>query len=241
MSEIAGVPALSALMAALGVTFCDPALLDQALVHRSYVNENADVTRDNERLEFLGDAVLDFVVGAYLFRRFPDLPEGELTALRAALVRAEALAQLARQVTIDRHLRLGIGEDDSGGRDKDATLSAAFEAVIGALYLDQGIAAVTPLVERLAVPLLETIQAQALHKDAKSEFQVWAQARFGITPHYELTREEGPDHARQFTMRVLVGVTAWGEGSGPSKRRAAQAAAAAALVQVQANAAAADA
>ncbi len=218
-------PDLSELITQLGVAVKNQALLALALTHRSYINENPNASADNERLEFLGDAVLDFVVGAYLYRRFPDMQEGELTALRAALVRAETLAEFAQQLTIDKHLRLGWGEDESGGRNKTPTLCAAFEAVIGALYLDQGVEATTPLIERLSEPMLEKIVEQSLHKDAKSEFQVWAQAEHNITPRYFVVDETGPDHAKTFTMQVRVGETVWGEGQGSSKRRAAQAAA----------------
>jgi ribonuclease-3 len=217
------------LMRRLGVTFSQPGLLERALTHRSYLNETPDVTQDNERLEFLGDAVLDFVVGAYLFRHFPNMHEGEMTALRAALVRSETLASFAQELTIDDHLLLGHGEQESGGRQKTATLCAAFEAVIGAIYLDQGLSIVAPLIEALCEPTLAKIQAEALHKDAKSEFQVWSQGTHGITPHYRVVAESGPDHAKQFTVQVLLEDAVWGEGSGHSKRQAAQVAAAHAL------------
>ena len=175
--------------------------------------------------------MLDFVIGSYLFRRFPKYREGDLTALRAALVRAETLAQFSKQLGIDQHLRLGYGEAESGGRDKIPTLCATFEAVIGAIYLDQGINAAIPLIERLATPMLATIQEQQLHKDAKSEFQVWAQAEFGITPRYQVVAEDGPDHAKEFTVEAIVGKTTWGTGKGRSKRRAAQTAASEALTR----------
>ena len=224
---------LQPLLDTLNVTLTNTTLLERALTHRSFLNENDDVTNDNERLEFLGDAVLDFVVGSYLFRRFPEMKEGELTALRAALVRAETLAQFAQQVEIDKHLRLGMGEEESGGREKVPTLCAAFEAVVGAIYLDQGVGGTKPLVERLAEPMLKKIREESLHIDAKSEFQVWAQAEYGITPHYEVVNIEGPDHAREFTVQILVGEETWGEGEGTSKRRAQQAAARAALRKVE--------
>lgn len=216
----------------LGVSFADYSLLRRALTHRSYVNENPGAgLKDNERLEFLGDAVLDFVVGAYLYQRFPVMDEGGLTALRAALVRTRTLATFAQQLGIGQCLRLGIGERESGGRQRTPTLCAAFEAVVGAIYLDQGLDAVQPLVERLAEPALDRIMAQSLHKDAKSEFQVWAQAEFNVTPRYEVIGEEGPDHDKTFTVQVLVGNTVWGVGEGRSKQAAAQAAAEAALIR----------
>lgn len=216
----------------LGVSFTDYSLLRRALTHRSYLNENPDAgLLDNERLEFLGDAVLDFIVGAYLYQRFPAMDEGELTALRAALVRTRTLADFARRLGIGQCLRLGVGEEESGGRQRVPTLCAAFEAVVGAIYLDQGLDAVLPLIERLAEPALERIMAQSLHKDAKSEFQVWAQGEFNITPHYEVIREVGPDHQKTFTVQVLLGNAVWGVGQGRSKQEAAQAAARAALVK----------
>lgn len=217
------------LLAHLGVATRQSDLYLRALTHRSYVNEHAEESADNERLEFLGDAVLDFVVAAYLYRRYPDRPEGELTTLRAALVRARALAGFARQWQVDRYLRLGLGEAESGGRTKDAALSAAFEAIIGALYLDQGLETTHQLVEPLIEPALQEIIRQSLHKDAKSEFQMWAQAQFNLTPHYVVIAAEGPDHAKTFTMQVWVGERLWGEGRGANKQQATQAAAAAAL------------
>jgi ribonuclease-3 len=226
---------LFALEERLGVDFADYGLLRRALTHRSYLNENPDENlEDNERLEFLGDAVLDFVVGAYLFRRFPNMDEGGLTALRAALVRTKTLAEFAREVGIGANLRLGYGEDESGGRERTATLCAAFEAVVGAIYLDQGLEAVQHLVDRLADPALERIMAKSLYKDAKSEFQVWAQGRHNVTPHYEVIAEEGPDHAKVFTVQVMLDHDVWGVGRGRSKQAAAQAAAEVALIKVEA-------
>ncbi len=210
----------------LDVQFKDYSLLTRALTHRSYMNENPGIAlEDNERLEFLGDAVLDFVVGAYLYNRFPEMDEGELTSLRAALVRANTLADFAKQMEIDRYLLLGYGEDENGGRRRIPLLCATFEAVIGAIYLDQGMAHVKPIIERLAEPALVKIRAEALHKDAKSEFQVWAQARFNVTPRYKVIATSGPDHDKVFTMQLMVGDKVWGEGSGGSKQLAAQAAA----------------
>lgn len=225
---------LFALEQKLEVEFYDYELLRRALTHRSFLNENPDIgAKDNERLEFLGDAVLDFVVGAYLYQRFPDMSEGEMTALRAALVRARTLANFARQLDLGSYLRLGHGEAESGGRERVPTLCAAFEAVVGALYLDQGIEAVQPLIERLVDPALEQILAESLHKDAKSEFQMWAQGRYNITPRYKVVSTEGPDHAKFFTVHAMLGDESWGAGRGRSKQAAAQAAAVQALNYVQ--------
>lgn len=220
----------------LGLDFDDPALLSRALTHRSYINEHPNAPReDNERLEYLGDAVIDFLVAEYLFRQFPRKDEGELTSLRAALVRSETLAQFARSLDIGPYLLLGQGESDNGGRERAPILCAAFEAVVGAIYLDQGLEAAATLVTHLIGPALKQIQASSLHKDAKSEFQVWAQARTNITPHYRMVASEGPDHAKTFTVQVLVGDDVWGEGRGRSKQAAAQAAAAEALIKSEAE------
>ena len=217
----------------LDITFKDYSLLVRALTHRSYLNEHLDeVLEDNERLEFLGDAVLDFIVGAYLYHRFPEMDEGELTSLRAALVRAKTLADFARQLEIGRFLKLGYGEAENGGRERTPLLCASFEAVIGAIYLDQGLAPAKALVERLTAPALAEIMADSLHKDAKSEFQVWAQAKYSITPRYVVAHSSGPDHAKQFTVQALLDDEVWGEGTGRSKQTGAQAAAKVAMDKV---------
>ncbi len=221
----------------LGVEFGDYSLLSRALTHRSYLNENpGSIFEDNERLEFLGDAVIDFIVAGYLYHRFPEMDEGELTELRAALVRAETLARFARAIDLGRYLRLGYGEEESGGRDRTPLLCATFEAVIGAVYLDRGLERARLIVEGHIRPMLEQIRAGSLHKDAKSEFQVWAQARFNRTPHYRVVDSEGPDHAKTFTVRVMVGDENWGEGRGRSKQAAAQAAAAEAMARAETTA-----
>jgi len=225
---------LTALENTIGLKFTDYSLLTRALTHRSYLNENSEHTlEDNERLEFLGDAVLDFVVGAYLYNRLPEVDEGELTSLRAALVRANTLASFAREWELGRFLRLGVGESESGGRERTPILCATFEAVIGAIYLDKGLPTTQSLVEKLVGPTLVTILDESLHKDAKSEFQVWAQARYNITPHYEVVETSGPDHAKIFTVQVLVGDETWGRGEGRSKQTAAQAAARVALAAAE--------
>lgn len=221
-------------IALLELPIQNKAVLVEALTHSSWINEFGEekgVTADNERLEFLGDAVLDLVVGAYLFDHFPTMREGEMTALRAALVRAETLADFARQLKIDEYLLLGYGEAETGGRTKTAMLCAAFEAVIGALYLDVGLARLTPKIEEIIEPTLQTIIDQSLHKDPKSEFQAFAQAEFGHTPHYVLVHAEGPDHDKQFTLHLFVGNELWGEGHGSSKQRAAVSAARMGLIR----------
>lgn len=214
----------------LHIQFNDYSLISRALTHRSYLNENPDsILEDNERLEFLGDAVLDFVVGAFLYHRFPEFDEGELTSLRAALVRTKTLAEFANHWDLGSCIRLGYGEAASGGRERAPILCAAFEAVIGAVYLDQGLDEVNRLTRPLIEPALIKIMDDSLHKDAKSELQVWAQARYNITPKYQVVSAAGPDHAKVFTVQALIGPEIWGEGTGRSKQRGAQAAAADAL------------
>ena len=218
----------------LGIEFKNQSLLVRALTHRSFLNENPDAAiADNERLEFLGDAVLDYVVGAYLYRRFPEMDEGELTMLRAALVRTQALASFAQKYDLGQALRLGFGEAESGGRERLPTLCAAFEAVVGAIYLDRGMEVVEVWVHDLIAPALEQILADASHKDARSEFQIWTQARFNQTPRYEVLTAEGPDHDKTFTVAAKVGDEVWGVGSGRSKQTAAQVAAGVALEKAE--------
>jgi len=210
--------------------FRDPSLLERALTHRSYLNERPELAiEDNERLEFLGDAVLDFVTGAWLYNRFPELQEGRLTSLRAALVKTDALADFARRVGVDEHLRLGKGESETGGRGRATLLADAFEAVLGALYLDQGLEAVQAYLEPLLPDEVERILLEERDRDAKSTLQEWSQAERGITPRYRTVAEEGPDHAKLFTVEVRIGDEIVGRGTGLSKQAAAQVAASDAL------------
>ena len=226
---------IRALEQRISLQFNDFSLLSRAVTHRSYLNENPEqALEDNERLEFLGDAVLDFVVGAFLYHHFPESREGELTMLRAALVRTETLASFARQLGVGESLRLGYGETESGGRERAANLCAAFEAIVGAIFLDQGMDVVAPWVAQFIEPALDLVIASAAHHDAKSDFQIWAQAEFNITPHYELLSAEGPDHEKVFTVAVLIEDQTWGIGRGRSKQTAAQAAASAALQRISA-------
>jgi|FLYN01.1.fsa_nt_gi ribonuclease-3 len=214
----------------IGVEFKNRDLLLTALTHRSFVNEyTGEVVRDNERLEFLGDAVLDFLTGDLLYRHFPDMPEGRLTRLRAALVRTAALAELSQQCHLGEHMRMGKGEEASGGRKRITNLCAVFEAVVGALYLDQGLDAVRQFVVPLFMPLLERVLAESLDQDARSLLQEWSQAHYSETPVYRTVEESGPEHEREFMVEVLIGDQVVGCGVGRSKRSAAQAAARAAL------------
>lgn len=213
----------------LGLCFTDKSLLLRALTHRSYLNEADLIYADNERLEFLGDAVLALIVAEWLYQRFPEQREGFLTAVRAYLVRSETLAGYARRLGLGDFLLLSRGEHESGGRERDSILAAAFEALIGALYLDQGMAAVGRFLLPLLEPLLADIREGEVHKDARTRLQEWAQARLGATPVYVTVGTTGPDHARQFTVEVRIRDEVFGVGIGPSKQQAAQQAAEAAL------------
>jgi ribonuclease-3 len=225
--------ALDALQQALDHSFRDGDLLIRAITHPSYVNEHPDdEVGDNQRLEFLGDAVLDFVAGAWVYRQFPEFEEGPMTRLRASLVRTETLAQLAGMVGIGTALRLGHGEEEAGGRDRPANLCDAFEAVVGALYLDGGMVAVEAFVEPLIGPVAEETLATESDLDAKSRFQEWSQGEMGITPRYRIVDETGPDHAKTFVAEVLLGKKVAGRGRGHSKQAAEQAAAQAAWEQL---------
>ena len=202
----------------LGLSFSNLSLLTRALTHRSYVNENPRVMEDNERLEFLGDAVLDFIVGAWVYHRFPEMPEGDLTKMRSALVRNDQLAVFARKLNLGAALRLGHGEYVSGGHSRDGLLGSTFEAVIGALYLDAGLGAVETFVD----PLLEAERESVLTRihDPKSQLQEWAQAQKLGAPHYKTVSTAGPDHAKQFDVEVEIGGNVVGRGHGSSKHNA---------------------
>lgn len=213
----------------LGVTFADQQLLRQALVHRSYLNENPEFTlAHNERLEFLGDAVLELVVTDHLYHHY-DLPEGELTNLRAAVVRGEMLSKIAEELELDDYLLLSRGERKDRGKARQYILANAVEAVIGAAYLDQGYDATASLIQKSVISKLEGVIAEGLHIDTKSRFQEVAQEQFRLTPTYEVLSEEGLDHAKKFRIGVFVGDTKMGEGEGTSKQEAQQQAAKQAL------------
>ncbi len=224
-------------IARLGVTFNDVSLLQRALTHRSYLNEHPDETlEDNERLEFLGDSVLDFIAAEWLYERFPEMSEGNLTRLRAGLVRNETLAGYASAIGIDDMLLLGKGEEESGGRGRLRNLGGAFEAVAGALYLDQGAEAVRQFVRPWFIPVLDDMLREQSDKDAKSRLQEWSQANLGLTPTYRTVQVTGPDHEREFTLEVVIGSRVYGVGKGRNKQVAAQAAAQAALESIEGGA-----
>ncbi len=218
-----------------GVKFRNQSLILRALSHRSSINELPFLNGDNERLEFLGDAVIGLVAAEFLYQRFPEKREGSLTAMRAYLVRKETLARFARDMNLGAHLLMGRGEIESGGRQRDSTLSSAFEAVIGAIYLDQGLATAKSFLLSFFRPELSLLQTDQLTKDAKSRFQEWAQAVLKATPSYVTVGATGPDHDREFKVEVRIGSKAYGEGVGKSKQQAAQAAAQDALRKARAH------
>ena len=207
----------------LGLTFSDQNLLTQALTHRSWLNENRGHARGhNERLEFLGDAVLELVSTRFLYDKFPEKPEGELTALRAALVNSTTLAEVAGAIGINDHLLLSRGEAKDTGRARQFLLANALEALIGAIYIDQGYEAAQRFIEKHLLPKIDDIVNNRLWQDGKSAFQEKAQEAEGATPTYAVIRETGPDHDRHFTVGVYVRGNLVAEGSGRSKQDAEQ-------------------
>jgi len=216
---------LSQLEANIDIEFKNKDLLLQALTHRSYINENPKWHLDhNERLEFLGDAVLELVVTEYLYNNYPN-PEGEMTNWRAALVNANMLSKVSANFDLNEFVLLSRGEAKDTGRARQYILANAIEAVIGAIYLDQGYEPSKKFIERFVLSELKDIIENKLYRDAKSMFQEKAQEEVGITPTYEVLEEWGPDHARNFKVGVFLEKDMIGEGQGPSKQEAQQVAA----------------
>jgi len=213
-----------------GVTFKDKNLLKQAFTHRSYINENRDSKLEhNERLEFLGDAVLELVITDYLYKRLKDSNEGELTSLRSALVNADTCSLVAQSLGANNFLLLSKGETKDTGRARQYILANTLEAIIGALYIDQGYDVAKNFILTHVAPLTEDILKGGAWIDAKSLFQEKAQEYAGLTPTYKTVRESGPDHDKHFTVSVSVGDKVYGEGEGKSKQDAEQEAARTAL------------
>lgn len=213
----------------LGYRFTDLRLLQKALIHASFAFEHSFSGQNNETLEFLGDAVLDLVVGHALFKHFPAMREGDLTKLRAALVNETHLATMARDVDLGKFLCLGKGEDASNGRNKSSILSCAYEAVVGAVFEDGGYETVKGLVLRFFVPVFDAKREELLIADSKSRLQEALQEQFNEAPSYRLDMEEGPSHQKVFTVSVIFREIVFGAGSASSKKEAEQRAAAAAL------------
>lgn len=212
------------------ITFRDKALLRTAFTHRSYLNENRkNGMEHNERLEFLGDAVLELIVTEYLFGKYPDRNEGDLTSYRSALVNAVTLAGVAEGLGMNEHLLLSRGETKDTGRARQVILANVIEAFIGALYLDQGYDKTKEFVSKYVFKLVDDIVSKKMWLDAKSHFQEKAQEVVGVTPSYEMVKQIGPDHDKQFTVAVFLGKERVAEGEGKSKQEAEQSAAKAGL------------
>jgi ribonuclease-3 len=220
---------LSPLEKKLGIEFNSKDFLNQALVHRSYINENPDFgLEDNERLEFLGDAVLEMIVTEHLYRNYPS-PEGDLTNWRAALVNAKMLSSIAEQLGVNDFLFLSKGENKDTGRARRYILANAMEAIIGAAYLDQGYEKISQFVEREILKKLPNIIKHKIYRDPKSRFQEEAQEKVGVTPTYEVVKEWGPDHNKNFVIGIYLGEEEIAQGQGASKQEAQEKAAEAAL------------
>lgn len=233
-AQVKHVKAVEAFQAFAGLSFKNPKLLETAFTHRSYINESrlstgTSLTEHNERLEFLGDAVLELAVTDHLFRSYPESDEGDLTSYRAALVNAVMLASIAEKLGVNNCLLLSKGESKDLGRARATILANAFEAIVGALYLDQGYEASSHFIVRHVISEMPEILSSGAWRDAKSEFQEYAQAKYGLTPKYETVRAEGPDHDKQFVVAVSVGEVVVAEGQGKSKQEAEQQAAEKAL------------
>ncbi len=230
------MPDISEFQKNLGIAFSNPALLEQALVHSSYTNENPSrAVGHNERLEFLGDAVLDLVVADKLYLDFPSITEGDMTRFRAALVRRETLARLANSIRLGDYLYMGKGEESSGGRTKIPNLAGALEALIAAVYLDRGVETAGQMVLRLYRDEWKNLTGQGVVVDYKSRLQEVAQSRFQEIPAYRIVSQTGPDHDKQFKVEVLLKARVMGAGSGKSKKLAETEAARAALERLSAG------
>lgn len=223
------MPDFAAFAKNLGLSFANLDLLIEALTHRSYINEHRSAKAHNERLEFLGDAVLELSSTRFLFDTYPQKPEGELTSYRAALVNTYSISAVAEELGMNDMLLLSKGEKRDTGRARQIILANAFEALIGAIYLDQGYDAADAFLKKHLFPRLESVLAAGTYQDAKSRFQEAAQEHRGITPRYQTLEETGPDHARHFTVGVYLANEEIAQGEGKSKQEAEQAAAGNAL------------
>lgn len=214
-------------------TFHNPPLLEQAFTHRSYLNETKEKIESNERLEFLGDSILSFLVSQYLYQEYPRFNEGVLTNLRSLLVNTKSLANLARDLSFGSYLKLSRGEEESKGRENDSLLANVYEAFIGALFLDQGIEAVKVFLDETLIPHIEGYVEKKAFKDPKSLLQEHVQAQKQNSPVYKVLKDEGPPHAKVFTIGVYVKDELMGEGSGKSKQDAEEIAAKQALEKIE--------
>jgi len=218
----------------ININFKNKRLLDQSLAHRSYLNEHPEFKLgSNERLEFLGDAVLEFISSLLLFKKLPNHPEGDLTNIRSCLVRTSTLAEIAKGLDLGSYLLLSKGEEDLGGRENQSLLANSIEALIGALFLDQGMDIAQKFVLKLIRPKLSEVIKAKKFKDPKSLFQEAIQAKKKITPQYEVVEESGPDHNKTFTVALLIEDKLQAKGKGKSKQEAEESAAKAALEKLE--------
>jgi ribonuclease-3 len=228
-------PTAVAVEQATGLKFRNPGLAVRALTHSSFTNESPAEGENYERLEFLGDAVLDFLAAYWLYHHYPEFTEGDLTRMRSALVRTETLAVFAQNIGLNRVLRIGKGERLAGGQDRATILCGVFEALVGAITLDRGVEAAYGFLGPFFAGESESVFEQQSSNDCKSLFQEKAQARYGITPGYRVVDSSGPDHDRRYTIEVFVGQESYGIGEGNSKQTAAQDAARKALRKIEAE------
>ncbi len=219
----------------IGAEFENGKLLEEALTHRSYLNEYPGAGAHNERLEFLGDAVLELIVTEYLFHAYPDYQEGQLTSLRAALVNYQMLSKIAKEIGLDEYLRLSRGEAKDTGRARDVILANAIEALIGAIYLDAGYKGAEAFIKKFVMNHLDEVIENKLYRDPKSTLQEIVQEDFKITPVYKVISETGPDHSKEFVVGVFFGEELKAEGRGLSKQDAEMKAAEAALEELSRN------
>lgn len=218
----------------MNLKFKDKELLKKSLTHRSFLNENEkEDLKNNERLEFLGDAVLELIISEHIFHEYPDRPEGDLTSFRAAVVRTESLAKVSGKLGIGQFLLMSKGEEMTGGREKEYLLANAFEAIIGALYIDQGYETVRKFLEKHLVSQIATIVKYRLDLDAKTKLQEKTQNIFKTTPVYKVIKAKGPDHDKIFTIKVMIKKETYGIGEGITKQKAEEKAAAKALRKLE--------
>ncbi len=220
---------LALLQEKIGYTFKNPELLNKALTHKSFVNENSQSLKDNERFEFLGDSVLDLIVSSYMIKAYPDFSEGTLSKIRAAVVNESCLAGLARDIDLGQYLLLGKGEESSGGRQKSSLLANAYEAVAGAVYQDSHLEAALDIFLPILKEEISQYANTARFRDYKSDLQEYTQTQFNCIPNYKIVNEKGPDHAKEFEVVVMIQEGIRGRGSGKSKKEAEQGAAKGAL------------
>src|SRR3989344_1528591 len=213
----------------LGFTFKDKSIIQNAFIHRSYLNEARENLNSNERLEFLGDSILSFIVSKYLYATFPDLPEGELTSLRSAIVKTKTLSLIAKELNLGSYLKLSKGEAESNGSENPSLLADTFEALLGAIFIEHGLPKVEKVIDKFFLPKLPLIIAHKTYKDSKSTLQEIVQEKTRTSPAYKVLKEIGPDHAKTFTVGVYQNDKLLGTGTGKSKQEAEQMAAGDAL------------